>query len=55
MVATKRSAYLHTDDGVKVRSVFHTLRSHAIENLNEQFKGVFDAHGQIPTKRPTNT
>jgi hypothetical protein len=31
------------------------LRSLAIENFNEHFKGVFDAHGQVPTKGLTNT
>ena len=55
VVATKRGAYPHTDDGVEVRRVFHSLRSHAIENLNEQFKGIFDAHGQVPTKGLTNS
>jgi hypothetical protein len=30
--------------------VRHALRSRAIENLNEQCKGIFDAHGQVPTK-----
>ncbi len=54
-ITTKRGAYPHTDDGVEVRRVFHALRSHAIENLNEQFKGIFDAHGQVPTKGLRNT
>jgi hypothetical protein len=55
LVATRRGAYPHTDDGVGVRRVFHALRSRAIENLNEQFKGIFDAHGQVPTKGLVNT
>jgi len=55
VVATRRAAYPHTDNGVGVRRVFHALRSRAIENLNEQFKGIFDAHGQVPTKGLTNT
>jgi hypothetical protein len=55
VVATRRGAYPHTDGGVEVRRVFHQLRSRAIENLNEQFKGMFDAHGQVPTKGLTNT
>ncbi len=55
VIATKCGAYPHSDDGVDVRRVFHALRSHAIENLNEQFKGIFDAHGQAPTKGLTNT
>jgi hypothetical protein len=55
VVATRRGRYPHTDGGVEVRRVFHSLRSRAIENLNEQFKGIFDAHGQVPTKGLTNT
>ena len=47
--------YPHTDAGVEVRRIFHELRSRAIENLNEQFKGIFDAHGQVPTKGLVNT
>ncbi len=45
----------HTDDGVEVRRLFHELRSRAIENFNEQFKGIFDGHGQVPTKGLRNT
>ena len=55
VVATRRGSYPHTDAGVEVRRVFHELRSRAIENLNEQFKGIFDAHGQVPTKGLINT
>ena len=33
-----------------MRRVLHELRSRAIENLNEPFKGIFDAHSQVPTK-----
>ncbi len=40
----------HTDDGVGVRRIFHRLRSTAMENVNEHFKGIFDGHGQVPTK-----
>ncbi len=47
--------YPHTDAGVEVRRIFHKLRSLAIENFNEQFKGMFDGHGQVPTKGLTNT
>jgi hypothetical protein len=50
LVATRRGAYPHTDDGVEVRRVFHKLRSLAIENFNEQFKGIFDIHGSVPTR-----
>jgi hypothetical protein len=38
-----------------VRRIFHKLRSVTIENFNEQFKGIFDGHGQVPTKRLVNT
>jgi hypothetical protein len=55
LVATRHGRYPHTDAGVDVRRVFHALRSRAIENLNEQFKGIFDGHGQVPTKGLVNT
>jgi hypothetical protein len=55
VVATRRGPYPHTDDGADVRRLLHELRSRAIENLNEQFKGIFDAHGQVPTKGLANT
>src|SRR5262245_8076535 len=55
VVATRRGPYPHTDAEAGVRRVFHELRSRAIENLNEQFKGIFDAHGQVPTKGLSNT
>jgi hypothetical protein len=50
LVATQYGRYPHTDAGVQVRRVFHQLRSHSIENFNEHFKGIFDGHGQVPTK-----
>jgi len=50
LVATKYGRYPHTDDGVEVRRVFHKLRSRAIENFHEHFKGIFDGHGQVPPK-----
>jgi hypothetical protein len=50
LVATRRGRYPHTDDGVEVRRVFHQLRSHAIENFNGHFKGIFDVHGSVPTR-----
>jgi len=55
LVTTKYGSYPHTDDGVEVRRIFHKLRSLAIENFNEQFKGIFDIHGQVPTKGLVNT
>jgi hypothetical protein len=50
LVTTKRGPYPHTDEGAEVRRTFHALRSHSIENFNEVFKAIFDAHGQVPTK-----
>lgn len=55
LVASRRGPYPHTDDGVEVRRIFHKLRSLAIENFNEHFKGIFDGHGQVPTKGLRNT
>jgi DDE family transposase len=55
LVTPKRGRYPHSDAGVEVRRMFHKLRSAAIENLNEQFKGIFDTHGQVPTKGLANT
>ena len=39
-----------TDDGAAVRSLFHALRSHAIENVNGQFKAIFDISRPVPTR-----
>jgi len=50
LITTQYERYPHTDDGVEVRRTFHKLRSVAIENFHEHFKGIFDEHGQIPTK-----
>lgn len=55
LVATQYGPYPHTDEGVEVRRIFHKLRSTAIENFNEHFKGIFDGHGQVPTKGLKNT
>jgi hypothetical protein len=55
VIATQPGKYPHRDDGAAVRRVFHQLRSHAIENFNEQFKGIFDVHGAVPTKGLRNT
>ena len=43
------------DVGVEVRRIFHKLHSLAIENFNEHFKGIFAAHGQVPTRGLVNT
>jgi transposase len=50
LVTTQYGRYPHTDDGVEVRRIFHKLRSIAMENFNEHCKGIFDGHGQVPTK-----
>ncbi|MBI4507896.1 MAG: transposase [Chloroflexi bacterium] len=50
LVTTRRGPYPHQDGGVEVRRLFHHLRSHAIENFNGQFKGIFDCLGQVPTR-----
>jgi Transposase DDE domain len=50
LVATRRGAYPHTDDGVAVRRIFHKERSVAIENFNGQFKAIFDVNGPVPTR-----
>jgi Transposase DDE domain len=55
LVTTQYGHYPHTDPGVEVRRIFHKLRSLAIENFNEHFKGIFDGHGQVPTKGLLNT
>jgi hypothetical protein len=55
LVTTQYGPYPHTDAGKEVRRIFHKLRSLAIENFNEHFKGIFDGHGQVPTKRLVNT
>jgi len=50
LIASRRGRYPHVDGGVEVRRIFHALRSRAIENLNGQFKGIFDCQGQVPTR-----
>jgi len=54
-VTSQYGRYPHTGDGVELRRIFHKLRSSAIENFNEQFKGISDGHGQVPTKGLLNT
>lgn len=46
----RRGPYPHTDEGAEVRRILHRLRHVAIENFNEHFKAVFDAHGAVPTR-----
>lgn len=55
LVTTRRGTYPHTDGGVEVRRIFHKLRSLAMENFNEHFKGIFGVHGSVPTKGLRNT
>jgi Transposase DDE domain len=50
LVTPRYGAYPHADPGVEVRRVFHHLRSVAIETFNEQLKGIFGCHGQVPTR-----
>ena len=51
IVASRRGGRRpRTDDGAAVRSLFHALRSHAIENFNGQFKAIFDVSRPVPTR-----
>ena len=50
LITTRYGPYPHTDEGVEVRRVFHKVRSLAIENFNEHFKGIFNCHGAVPTR-----
>jgi hypothetical protein len=50
MMTRTGGAYPHTDGGAKVRRILHTTCSIAIEHVNEQCKGFFEGHGQVPTR-----
>ncbi|HMA34785.1 MAG TPA: hypothetical protein VKY74_09940 [Chloroflexia bacterium] len=50
LVATHRGKRPQVDPGKEVRRLFHKLRSRAIENLNEHYKGIFGGHAQVPTR-----
>jgi hypothetical protein len=50
LVATHRGKRPQGDLGREVRRILHKLRSLAIENFNEHFKGIFDGHAQVPTR-----
>ena len=50
LVTPTGGPYPHTDAGVEVRRLLHKTRSVTIENFNEQFKGIFDGHQQVPTR-----
>jgi hypothetical protein len=49
-VTSKHGPCPNTDPGIEVRRVFHKLRSADNENFDEQLKGIFDAHGLVPTR-----
>ncbi len=51
----RRGPYPHIDCGVEVRRILHRLRHTAIENFNEHFKAIFDAHGPVPTRGRLDT
>jgi hypothetical protein len=55
LITPRYGAYPHDDQGVEVRRIFHLLRHQAIENFYEQFKSIFNAHEQVPTKGLVNT
>jgi len=50
LVASGRGPYPHDDSGVKVRQIFHLLRSKSIEPFNQLLKCVFDWHDHLPVK-----
>ena len=50
LIASGRGPYPHDDLGVKVRQIFHLLRSKSIEPFNQLFKCVFDWHDHVPVK-----
>jgi hypothetical protein len=51
----RRGPYPHTEAGVEVRRILHRPRHVAIENLNEHFKAIFEAHGPVPQPREDST
>lgn len=55
MASGRRGPYPHTDTGVEVRRILHRLRHTAIENFNEHFKAIFDAHAEVPTRGHLDT
>lgn len=55
LVATHRGRRAVHDVGREVRRIFHKLRSLAIENFNQHFKGIFGGHASVPTKGLTAT
>lgn len=55
LITPQYGPYPHAGLGKEVRRILHKLRHTAIENFNEQFKAIFDGHGQVPTKGLVNT
>ncbi len=58
LIASGHGAYPHLDDDLNsksVRSFFHKLRSCTIENFNQQYKSLFDAHRPVPTRGHDHT
>lgn len=58
LVASGHGKYPHPDqknNAKEVRKLLHKLRSVTIENFNQQFKSVFDAHRPVPVKGKTRT
>jgi hypothetical protein len=49
MASGRRGSYPHTDAGVEVGRILHRLRQSSIENRNEYFKTLFEAHWSVPT------
>ena len=50
LVASGRGPYPHDDIGVKVRQIFHLLRSKSIEPFNQLFKNIFEWQDKVPVK-----
>ena len=50
LVTPQAGPYPHPDPGVEVRRVFHRLRSTSCEPFHQLLKGLFELHGQVPTK-----
>lgn len=50
IIATRPGPYPHRDGGAQVRSIFHKLRSWAIEPFNGLFKNTFEWGGYLPVK-----
>ena len=50
LIVPRGGPYPQTDAGVDVRRLLHKTRSLTRETFNEQFKGIFDAPQQVPTR-----